>query len=451
MGFFLLRQANVRFTAIAIVLGATLFATVQFSEDRLSHTAARMPLQLSEIEEALGYGGLIHNFKNYVLRPKEQHLAEAARDNVARALMLIDNVLANLEDGGVDASLTKTREAVHAYYERIDQVEDLHRKGATAREIDEIVRYYDAPALRELAVFRVQLATDVMARLEFLRWSGMAVFIGTLAGIIAVQAIALKENRNSRDAYALASGALERELEVNGELREFAYAMSHDMKSPMNTVHLLLEEIRAGQDGHRLSNDQRELIEKSLSTIDRVNVQIAELLRYAAMIETSEEQEESVDLDGEVRSVLEDLAADIEAADATLEVAPLPVILGNRAQLRVLFQNLVGNALKYRSENVAPLIRISAEIEARSGICCIHVADNGMGIAAGHQERIFGMFKRLHRQSQIPGTGLGLSVSRRVARNLGGALDVRSVPGQGSTFTLSIPPDRVITDQRRAA
>jgi len=300
-------------------------------------------------------------------------------------------------------------------------------------------------------VFRVQLTADVMARLDFLRWSGIAVFLGTVAGIIAVQTIALRENTNSRNAYALAKGALERELEVNGELREFAYAMSHDLKSPMNTVHLLLEEIRAGDDGHLLSPDQHDLIGKSLSTIERVNVQIAELMRYAAMIETGGDRDEAVDLCKEIRLVLDDMAADIDAVQATVTVGSLPVLLGDRAQLRVLFQNLISNALKYRRIGVEPSIRIEGAVEPRSGLCRVAVSDNGIGIAAAHQERIFGMFKRLHRESQIPGTGLGLSVSRRVARNLGGTLEVASVPGEGSTFTLSVPLDRIVSDRRLAA
>ena len=433
------------------MVGAVLFTALKFTETRVSRQAAHLPLQLSEIEQALGYGGLIHNFKNYVLRPDEEHLAAMVRADITRALTLIDEVLGDLDGGGVDATLHRTREAVHSYVERIDRVEALHAQGATAREIDAIVRYNDAPALRELSVFRAQLAADVMNRLEFLRWSGMAVFMATLAAIFTVQVIALKENRKSRMAYVLAREALERERQVNGELREFAYAMSHDLKSPMNTVRMLLAEIREGQDRDRLSLDQCELIDKSLATVDRVNVQIVELLRYAATIETGEERDEAVNLDAEVRGVLDDLSGDIAAVTATFEMGPLPHVMGNRAQLRVLFQNLIGNALKYRRPEVPLRVRIAAMQDQHTGDVRIDVEDNGLGIAVAHHEKVFGMFKRLHRESQIPGTGLGLSVSRRVARNLGGSLDIESVPDAGSTFSLTIPSDRIVKERRRAA
>ena len=132
-------------------------------------------------------------------------------------------------------------------------------------------------------------------------------------------------------------------------------------------------------------------------------------------------------------------------------IEDLPVIRANAAQTGILFQNLIENAIKYRKPDEAPLVRIHASESAEGDLLHIHVTDNGIGIKDSHQEMIFGLFKRLHRQDQIPGTGLGLSVCKRVARNMGGDLSVVSEVGQGSTFTVTLPKEREVQWSKRAA
>jgi light-regulated signal transduction histidine kinase (bacteriophytochrome) len=135
----------------------------------------------------------------------------------------------------------------------------------------------------------------------------------------------------------------------------------------------------------------------------------------------------------EAMSVLEDR---IEEAGAVIDHALLPSVRGDTAQIALVFQNLIGNAIKYRAIGTRPEVKITA---ARDGTCwTIAVTDNGIGFHSKYSERIFGLFKRLH-TDEYPGTGLGLAICRRIIERHGGRIWAESSPGQGSTFYFSLP------------
>jgi len=149
-----------------------------------------------------------------------------------------------------------------------------------------------------------------------------------------------------------------------------------------------------------------------------------------------------------VNDILSDLGARIEELQAVVEVDELPTINGNAFQIRQLLQNLIGNALKFHQPGVPPVIRISGTIiqdrrhsgSGKSGLLCqIEIQDQGIGIPAEQLDKIFGMFKRLHRKDQYEGTGIGLAVCKRIVDQCGGAISVRSSMGEGSTFIVTIP------------
>jgi light-regulated signal transduction histidine kinase (bacteriophytochrome) len=120
-------------------------------------------------------------------------------------------------------------------------------------------------------------------------------------------------------------------------------------------------------------------------------------------------------------------------------VGELPVVVGNRTQLVQLFQNLLGNAIKYRGEH-APRIRVAADLKDSEWV--FSIADNGIGIDPKHHEQIFEVFRRLHTQDAFPGTGIGLAVCRRIVQRHGGRIWVESERGKGSTFLFTIPDAR---------
>ncbi|MFW8635794.1 sensor histidine kinase [Cribrihabitans pelagius] len=221
------------------------------------------------------------------------------------------------------------------------------------------------------------------------------------------------------------------------ELRAFSYALSHDLKAPANTVLMVLKELGEHLDG-QLDEDGREMLGIGLKTVMRMRSQIDALLNFTHVTENRQRHEE-LDLTALTRELIADLRGDIAEAKAEIQLGELPVYSGNPVQIRMLIQNLLSNAIKFSRPGQPPLVRISATPLDEAGGLRLMVADNGIGIAAADREKIFGMFQRLHVYQDYPGSGLGLSMCRRVARNHGGSITVADTPGGGTTFIADLP------------
>jgi len=221
---------------------------------------------------------------------------------------------------------------------------------------------------------------------------------------------------------------------ANAELRSFAYAVSHDMKSPSNTLTLLLSELREDHEP-ALNDDARQLIDLGLETVDRMKELIEEVLSYTRMI-GQQVSEDSVDAGPLFDKVKWDMRQTIASSGAQIQVGPLPNLVGNEPLLRTLFVNLVSNAIKFQLPGNTPNITITDVSEPGSKMASIAVADNGIGLPAKSEHRIFGMFNRLHTDDAYPGSGLGLSLCQRIAVNHGGEITVSSDEGKGATFTV---------------
>ena len=224
---------------------------------------------------------------------------------------------------------------------------------------------------------------------------------------------------------------------ANEELRSFAYSVSHDLKSPSNTLQLLLTELR-NQHALALDEDAHELIDLSLATVGRMKKLVDDVLYHTRVVSWHRDQQR-VDLKRLVSDIVNDMAGDIREARATVEVGDLPEVSGSKAQLRILFLNLISNALKFRKPDVPPVIEISKTNEQYARRFEITVKDNGIGIPEESHELIFGMFKRLHVEGEYPGTGVGLSTCQRIAINHGEKITVRSEVGRSSAFSVRLP------------
>jgi light-regulated signal transduction histidine kinase (bacteriophytochrome) len=224
--------------------------------------------------------------------------------------------------------------------------------------------------------------------------------------------------------------------EANREQAAFTYAISHDLKSPTNTLQLLIKELEIG-DGPRLSDEGREIVQSAGETLSRMGQLIEDILGYARAVE-QEMTVERVELGTIIAAISEDLRGDIAAARARIEAGELPAVAGNPAQLRLLFQNLIANAIKFRTKGRTPEITVASARSGHSGKAVISVADNGIGIAPEYHDKIFGLFQRLHTNDIYPGSGLGLALCRRVVNNHGGTLSLTSVPDQGTTFRVML-------------
>src|SRR5579862_260533 len=221
----------------------------------------------------------------------------------------------------------------------------------------------------------------------------------------------------------------------NSELEQFASVASHDLQEPLRKIRMYCGRLptRLGDD---LSDEAASDLGRIQSAAERMQRLIDDLLSFAR-VSSRQRELEPVELSALVREVAGDLEARIEELDARLDVGPLPVVLADRAQMGQVLQNLVSNALKFHREGVPPVVQIRAE--RSDSRCVITVADNGIGFEQKYAERIFSAFERLHGRSEYEGTGIGLSIARKIAWRHGGELTATGVPNGGATFTLTLP------------
>ena len=220
----------------------------------------------------------------------------------------------------------------------------------------------------------------------------------------------------------------------NRDLEQFAYVVSHDLQEPLRTLSSYV---------HLLESDYKEKLDERADTYigfavdgaQRMQQLIDDLLAYSRVTSGGKEPE-PVPLQDALDRALENLALTVDEAGARVTSDPLPTIRGDLVQLTQLFQNLVGNAIKFRS-GAPPEVHVSAAQEDFTWT--IRVQDNGIGMEAGHLDRIFTLFQRLHTQSEYQGTGIGLTVCKRIVEHHGGDIGVESEPGAGSGFWFTLP------------
>lgn len=240
----------------------------------------------------------------------------------------------------------------------------------------------------------------------------------------------LLQIRESAAAYAL---ELERS---NRELQDFAHIASHDLQEPLRTIvsfgdRLLLKYTAS------LDDKGRDYLERMQKAALRMQQLIEDLLNYSRVTRRNGALK-PVSLGEVVAEVKEDLGQLIREKQATVEVAELPVVSGDRSQLHSLFQNLIGNALKFQSPDAAPRVEISAR-KLNDEQVEITVADNGIGFDEKYLDRIFRPFQRLHGRDVYQGTGMGLTICKKIAERHHGKIIVKSAPGQGAVFKIILP------------
>ncbi len=254
----------------------------------------------------------------------------------------------------------------------------------------------------------------------------------------------LVEQRTRAEAQVLALNAElekrvhDRTLELtqsNEELRQFAYAASHDLKEPMRTI-ASYSQLLSQRYGSVLDEEGGEFLSFMVEGVRRMDMLLSDLLSYSQHLGTKPPVFQNVSAEAVLIAVLMNLQASIKEAGASVTHDPLPSeVVSDFAQLSQVFQNLVSNALKYRREE-APAVHVWAEEGEEDW--AFHVRDNGLGIDPAFSGQIFRPFKRLHGR-EFPGTGMGLAISKKIVERHGGRIWVDSEVGRGSTFSFSIP------------
>ncbi len=242
------------------------------------------------------------------------------------------------------------------------------------------------------------------------------------------------ERERTRKALARTNRLLELR---NRELQDFAYVASHDLQEPLRKIHAFTRLLET-EHGHKLDEEGLHFLERIDDAATRMTRFISDLLTYSR-IATRECDVQTVYLDQIVKEVLADLELRLAETKGRVDYDGLCQIEADPMQMKQLFLNLIGNALKFHRENVPPVIRIRVAGNSGSDLCRIEVIDNGIGFDEKYASRLFTPFNRLHGRSQYEGTGMGLAICSRIVERHHGMITAHSVPGVGSTFTVILP------------
>lgn len=242
----------------------------------------------------------------------------------------------------------------------------------------------------------------------------------------------IAERKRTEDALVRQAEQLARS---NTDLQQFAYVTSHDLQEPLRTIASFSQILSRRYKG-KLDHDADEFIDFITSGVYRMQTVIEDLLSYSRLVNQPGSTFAPVALSEVIEWAQQNLGRAIEESGATITCGELPTIEGDHVELVQLFQNLLSNAIKYRRPDVPLEVRVSAERSAQEWL--ISVADNGMGFDPDYSERIFVLFKRLH-GGDIPGTGIGLTICRKIVERHGGRIWAESQTGRGATFRFTFP------------
>ena len=244
----------------------------------------------------------------------------------------------------------------------------------------------------------------------------------------------VRDNRDldlSRKALEVSIAELARS---NADLQQFAYVASHDLKEPLRMVASYTQLLARRYKG-KLDSDADEFIRYAVDGANRMQWLINDLLAYSR-VTVQDKVSEEVDCNSVLEEVLSDLRVAVEESRAVVTRDPLPTVMADRVQLGQLFQNLIGNAIKFHGKE-PPQVHVSAERRPTEWL--FSVRDNGVGLDPEYAERIFVIFQRLHNREEYPGTGIGLAICKKIVERHGGRIWVVSQTGQGATFHFTLP------------
>ena len=220
----------------------------------------------------------------------------------------------------------------------------------------------------------------------------------------------------------------------NLELEQFAYVASHDLQEPLRMISSYVQ-LLACRYGDRLDSDADEFISFAVDGASRMQRLIDDLLEYSR-VGSKGRPFRQTECEAVLSEAVGNLQTSIDASGASVIHDRLPVLVADASQLVLLFQNLIGNSIKFRSEE-PPRVHVSAR---RDGLAWVlSVRDNGIGIAPRHQERIFNIFERLQPRTEYPGTGIGLAICKKIVDRHNGTISVESDSGTGATISVTLP------------
>ncbi len=283
--------------------------------------------------------------------------------------------------------------------------------------------------------------SSVIFKSSVIPFATMFVFIFVISGILVTldkNMIKQKEIKNEMKIYA------EKLRASNKELQDFAHIASHDLQEPLRKITAFGDRLKSRY-GDALGEQGSDYLERMQNAASRMQHLIQGLLSFSR-VTTKAKPFEPVDLSATADGVMSDLEMRLQDTGGRVEIGELPTVSADPLQMRQLFQNLIGNALKFHKEDHRPLVRVAAELYKTNGSVRKNAdyyqlifEDNGIGFDKQYEERIFGVFQRLHGRKEYEGSGIGLSVCKKIAERHGGNISAQSTPGEGAKFIVTLP------------
>ncbi len=406
---------------VALLLFSLPLCYHRFISERAADAAAlEQQQQLSEFQNLVGYGGLIHNFKNWVLRPDDVY-RDRAHAQAEEAILVLEQLENSIV--GHPTELDAAFETIRSYQVAIDWVGELHRWSMDAEVIDKRVRIDDQAALASIRALEAAVAESIETQVER-RHHERLLLLSIIA--VTITALTLLQLARRRDQHVQIETARH-----SSDMEAFTRIAAHDLKGPLNQMSNLVEFIREDIDEGGAVADIEHHLGRIDERITRLNSRIVGVFDYLRA-GTSNDPMESIDLDHLVREVAATLIDDEERV--TID-QPLGKVSGRSAELEAVVANLLSNAIKHHPEHT-PSIRVFVK-RSRDDVS-LHVIDDGPGITADRRDAVFGMYTTLDQLADAQ-SGVGLAMVKRIVDGWGGNISIDDVSPHGADFRVSLP------------
>jgi len=374
-------------------------------------------------------------YEDITARRQAEEALRQSEERFRRTFELADSGLAHVSLDGRFLRVNRRMCEIFGYSEA--ELRQLTAKDISHPEDRDLA---DGPRARLLAgeIESARLDKRYFRKDGRLIWVNIAIAMERDAGGRPLYAISVLDDITERkNAEAALHEAHEELKRSNSELEQFAYVASHDLQEPLRMVSSYAQ-LLGRRYGDKLGTDAREFMGYIVDGAARMKQLIEDLLAYSR-VGTKSRDFKPIELEKALSRALANLKAAIDESGAAVTHDPLPTLPADPVQLAQVFQNLIGNALKFRSQS-APKVHVA--VHDLGEACEIAVRDNGIGIEPQYFERIFMVFQRLHDKGQYPGTGIGLAICKKVVDRHGGRIWGDGRPGQGAKFTFTLPRAR---------